>query len=142
MLEVGNCGTAARFLTAFCAQRAGKVVTLQGVERMYHRPIGQLVDALCEIGAQIEYLGQEGYPPLRITGCALVKHKLVRIDNPLSTQFVSALMLIGANVQTNSTSPYIDIPRARIEQFTRRISSRSQGVDCERNVVETSCWSC
>ena len=137
-LNLSNCGTAMRFLTAYCAQKEGQTTILDGVERMHHRPIGQLVDALREIGAQIEYLGQEGYPPLRITGCALDKHKLVRIDNPLSTQFVSALMLIGANVQTNSTSPYIDITRAIIEQFTRRISSRSQGVDCERKVVENN----
>ena len=137
-LNLSNCGTAMRFLTAYCAQKEGQTTILDGVERMHHRPIGQLVDALRAIGAQIEYLGQEGYPPLRITGCALDKHKLVRIDNPLSTQFVSALMLIGANVQTNSTSPYIDITRAIIEQFTRRISSRSQGVDCERKVVENN----
>ena len=137
-LNLSNCGTAMRFLTAYCAQKEGHTTILDGVERMHHRPIGQLVDALRAIGAQIEYLGQEGYPPLRITGCALDKHKLVRIDNPLSTQFVSALMLIGANVQTNSPSPYIDITRAIIEQFTRRISSRSQGVDCERKVVENN----
>ena len=137
-LNLSNCGTAMRFLTAYCAQKEGQTTILDGVERMRNRPIGQLVDALRAIGAQIEYLGQEGYPPLRITGCALDKHKLVRIDNPLSTQFVSALMLIGANVQTNSTSPYIDITRAIIEQFTRRISSRSQGVDCERKVVENN----
>ena len=137
-IDVGNCGTAMRFLTAYCAQLDGQTTILDGIERMRHRPIGQLVEALREIGAQIEYLGQEGYPPLRITGCALDKHKLVRIDNPLSTQFISALLLIGANVQTNSTSPYIDITRAIIEQFTRRISSRSQGVDCERKVVENN----
>ncbi len=137
-LNLSNCGTAMRFLTAYCAQKEGHTTILDGVERMHHRPIGQLVEALREMGAQIEYLGQEGYPPLRITGCALDKHKLVRIDNPLSTQFVSALMLIGANVQTNSTSPYINITRAIIEQFTRRISSRSQGVDCEQKVVENN----
>ena len=133
-LNLGNCGTAMRFLTAYCAQKEGQTTILDGVERMHHRPIGQLVEALREIGAQIEYLGEDGYPPLRIIGCALDKHRIVRINNPLSTQFISALLLIGANVQTDSTSPYIDITRAIIEQFTRRISSRSQGVDCERKV--------
>ena len=137
-INLGNCGTAMRFLTAYCAQLDGQTTILDGVERMHHRPIGQLVEALREIGAQIEYLGEEGFPPLRIKGCALDKHRIVRIDNPLSTQFVSALLLIGANVQTNSTSPYIDITRAIIEQFTRRISSRSQGVDCKRKVVENN----
>jgi 5-enolpyruvylshikimate-3-phosphate synthase len=59
----------------------------------------------------------------------------VTINTPLSTQFVSALLLIGANVQTDSTSPYITLTRALIEQY---ISCRSQGVDCERNVVENN----
>ena len=118
ILDIGNCGTAARFLTAYLAQRINQVVVLDGVERMRHRPIGQLVEALREIGAQIEYLGEEGFLPLRITGCALDKHRIVWIDNPLSTQFVSALLLIGANVQTNSTSPYINITRAIIQHYT------------------------
>ena len=104
-----------RFLTAYCAQLEGQTSVLDGVERMHHRPIGQLVDALREMGAQIEYLGQEGYPPLRITGCKLDKHRIVTINNPLSTQFVSALLLIGANVQTDCTSPYITLTRGMIK---------------------------
>ena len=118
ILNIGNCGTAARFLTAYLAQRINHVFILDGVERMRHRPIGQLVEALREIGAQIEYMNEEGFLPLRITGCALDKDKVIRIDHPLSTQFVSALLLIGANIHTYSTSPYIDITRAIIEQYT------------------------
>ena len=124
-LDVGNCGTAMRFLTAYCAQLEGQTTILDGVERMHHRPMGQLVDALREIGAQIEYLGEEGFPPLRIKGCALDKHRIVRIDNPLSTQFISALLLIGANVQTNCNSPYIDITRELIKQWSSREESIS-----------------
>ena len=116
-IDVGNCGTAMRFLTACCAQLAGQTTILDGIERMHHRPIGQLVDALREIGANIEYLGEEGFPPLRIKGCILDKHRIVTINNPQSTQFVSALLLIGANVQTNSTSPYITLTRTLIEQY-------------------------
>ena len=116
-LDIGNCGTAARFLTAYCAQREGKVVVLCGVERMHHRPIGQLVDALRSMGADIEYLGEEGYPPLRITGQVLDKSQLITLNQPQSTQFVSALLLIGANVQTNSNSPYISLTREMIEQY-------------------------
>ena len=117
VLNIGNCGTAARFLTAFLAQRENKSIIIQGVERMYHRPIAQLVDALRSIGAQIEYLGEEGFLPLHIKGCALDKHRIVRIDDPLSTQFVSALLLIGANVQTNSTSPYIKMTHTLVERY-------------------------
>ena len=71
LIDVGNCGTAMRFLTAYCAQLEGQTTILDGVERMHHRPIGQLVDALRVIGADIEYLGEEGFPPLRIKGCIL-----------------------------------------------------------------------
>ena len=116
-LHLGNCGTAMRFLTAYCAQLEGQTTILDGVERMRHRPIGQLVDALREIGADIEYLGEEGFPPLRIKGCILDKDRIVTLNNPQSTQFVSALLLIDANVQTDSTSPYITLTRELIEQY-------------------------
>ena len=117
-IDIGNCGTAMRFLTAYCAQLEGQITILDGVERMHHRPIGQLVDALREIGAQIDYLSEEGFPPLCIKGCVLDKHRIVTIHNPQSTQFVSALLLIGANVQTNSTSPYITLTRSLIQHYT------------------------
>ena len=139
-IDLGNCGTAMRFLTAYCAQLDGKTVILDGVERMHHRPIGQLVDALREIGADIEYLGEEGFPPLRITGCALDKHKLVRIDNPLSTQFVSALMLIGANVQTNSTSPYINITREIIDQYSHKFKIHNSKFIIEKDWSSAAFW--
>ena len=117
-IDIGNCGTAMRFLTAYCAQLEGQTTILDGVERMHHRPIGQLVDALREIGAQIDYLGEDGFPPLCIKGCVLDKHRIVTIHNPQSTQFVSALLLIGANVQTDNTSPYITLTRELIQQYT------------------------
>ena len=134
-VNLGNCGTAMRFLTAYCAQLDGQTTILDGVERMHHRPIGQLVDALREIGAQIEYLGEEGFPPLRITGCALDKHKIVQIDNPLSTQFISALLLIGANVHTNSTSPYINITREIIAQYLQRTTRANYSEQRERTTA-------
>ena len=139
-LDVGNCGTAMRFLTAYCAQLEGQITILDGVERMRHRPIGQLVEALREIGAQIEYLGEEGFPPLRITGCALDKHRIVRIDNPLSTQFVSALMLIGANVQTNSTSPYINITREIIDQYSHKFKIHNSKFIIEKDWSSAAFW--
>ena len=117
-IDIGNCGTAMRFLTAYCAQLEGQITILDGVERMHHRPIGQLVDALREIGADIEYIGTEGFPPLCIKGCALDKQRIVTIHNPQSTQFVSALLLIGANIQTDSTSPYITLTRSLIQHYT------------------------
>ena len=136
-IDIGNCGTAMRFLTAYCAQLDGTTVILDGVERMHHRPIGQLVDALRSIGADIDYLGEEGYPPLRIRGCILDKHRIVTLNNPQSTQFVSALLLIGANVQTDSNSPYIDITRAIIEQYPNAASGSSS---LERDWSSAAFW--
>lgn len=133
-IDLGNCGTAMRFLTAYCAQLEGQTTILEGVERMRHRPIGQLVDALREIGADIEYLGEEGFPPLRIKGCILDKHRIVTLNNPQSTQFVSALLLIGADVQTDSTSPYITLTREIIDQYP--IAHRaSNSPHCGRPIV-------
>ena len=140
-LNLSNCGTAMRFLTAYCAQLEGQTIILDGVERMRHRPIGQLVDALREIGADIEYLGEEGFPPLRIKGCILDKHRIVTINNPQSTQFVSALLLIGANVQTDSTSPYITLTRALIEQYALALSpNRLSPIVLERDWSSAAFW--
>ena len=140
-IELGNCGTAMRFLTAYCAQLAGQTTILDGVERMHHRPIGQLVDALREIGADIEYLGEEGFPPLRIMGKALDKSKPITLNQPQSTQFVSALLLIGANVQTDSTSPYITLTRVLIEQYALASSPyRLSPIALERDWSSAAFW--
>ena len=139
-LHLSNSGTAMRFLTAYCAQLEGLRTILDGIERMRQRPIGQLVDALREIGAQIDYLGEEGFPPLRITGCILDKNRVVRIDDPLSTQFVSALLLIGANVQTNSTSPYIDITRKIIDQYSCKFKIQNSEFIIEKDWSSAAFW--
>lgn len=137
-IDLGNCGTAMRFLTAYCAQLEGQTIILDGIERMRHRPIGQLVDALREIGADIAYLGEEGFPPLRIKGCILDKHRIVTLNNPQSTQFVSALLLIGANVQTNSTSPYITLTREIIERYLQRGRRANYSKQSERSTAQRS----
>ena len=137
-LHLSNCGTAMRFLTAYAAQLENRVTILDGVERMHHRPIGQLVDALREIGADIEYLGEEGFPPLRIKGCILNKHREVTITNPQSTQFISALLLIGVNVQTNSTSPYIYITQEVIKQY--QLSPFSFHLTVEKDWSAAAFW--
>ena len=137
-IDLGNCGTAMRFLTAYCAQLEGQTTILDGVERMHHRPIGQLVDALREIGADIEYLGEEGFPPLRIKGCTLDKRRIVTINNPQSTQYISALLLIGANVITNSTSPYIYITQEVIKQY--QLSPFSYHLSVEKDWSSAAFW--
>jgi 3-phosphoshikimate 1-carboxyvinyltransferase len=91
--NVGHAGTAMRFLTAYFACKPGEVI-LTGSERMKNRPIGILVDLLKELGARIDYLGKEGFPPLRISGGKLKGGKRV-INSEVSSQYISALLLIA-----------------------------------------------
>jgi 3-phosphoshikimate 1-carboxyvinyltransferase len=94
-LHLGNAGTAMRFLTAACCLgEPGSVYTLDGVPRMRERPIGELVEPLRELGANIEYLGEEGYPPLRIHAKGL-RGGDIHIPNVISSQYVSALLQVG-----------------------------------------------
>ena len=94
LIDVGAAGTAMRFLTAVMAASAGREVTIDGSERMRCRPIGPLVDALRSCGALIDYVEQEGFPPLHITGQRL-KGGDVTVDAGVSSQFVSALLMAG-----------------------------------------------
>ena len=118
-INVGAAGTAMRFLTAYFAIREGVTVTLDGVERMRHRPIGPLVDALRLLGAHIEYLGQEGFPPLQITGTAMHGGDITMAGN-VSSQFISAVMMIlpaigGGSIQLTGnivSAPYIHMTAA------------------------------
>ena len=96
-LNLNASGTALRFLTAFCAVSEGEFV-LTGSKRLCERPIKPLVDALCRMGAKIEYVDKEGFAPLRIKGGNLKGGK-VSLDASLSSQFVSALMLIADKVE-------------------------------------------
>ena len=118
-INVGAAGTAMRFLTAYFAIREGVTVTLDGVERMRHRPIGPLVDALRLLGAHIEYLGQEGFPPLQITGTAMHGGDITMAGD-VSSQFISAVMMIlpaigGGSIQLKGnivSAPYIHMTAA------------------------------
>lgn len=93
-IDVGPAGTTMRFLTALCAAVPGTVVELRGSERMHERPIDDLVNALRQLGADIEYLGRDGCPPLRIRGSTL-KGRAIEVDGSLSSQFLSALLLVS-----------------------------------------------
>lgn len=138
-LDVDNCGTAMRFLTAYCAQSEGCEVTLTGCERMCHRPIGQLVDALLLCQADIVYLGEEGFPPLQIHGRRLVPAPIA-IPHPLSTQFVSALLLIGLDVTTTISSPYIDLTRTMVQACALPHGSRPLPQTIEADWSAAAFW--
>lgn len=108
-LHLGNAGTAMRFLTAACCLGApGSVYTLDGIPRMRERPIGELVEPLRQLGANIEYLGNEGYPPLRITACGLAGKEL-HIKRVISSQFISALFQIAPFINDGLTI-YLPVP--------------------------------
>ncbi len=92
-VDVADCGTAARFLTAFFAATEGTDIVISGTERMNKRPMAPLVDALRQLGAQIEYRDVEGCLPLHIRGCQLSGGE-VNLDASASSQFASALAMI------------------------------------------------
>ena len=128
VIDVGAAGTAMRFLSAYFATREGIAVTLDGTERMRHRPIGALVEALRRLGACIDYMGNEGYPPLRITGKALRGGDVV-MDGSVSSQFISAVMMIlpaiggGAITLTGDivSAPYIHLTASVMRQMGAQV---------------------
>lgn len=115
-IKCQNAGTVFRFLTALLAQQSGNWV-LTGSDRMLQRPVEALCTALQELGASIEYLGKEGFPPVRIQGTKLHGGR-ISIDASQSSQFASAMLLIAPCIQgglqidfagTIASRPYIDM---------------------------------
>lgn len=134
--NLDNCGTALRFLLPYYASQAGSEVVLTGSERLQERPIAPLVEALRTLGANIVYLQKEGFAPLRIIGQADLQGKVV-LNDPLSTQFVSALLLLSAvkpavQVESNCRSPYV--------QMTEQVIARYPQVPIERDWSSAAFW--
>lgn len=100
-VNVGAAGTSMRFLTAYLALTEG-IHTITGSERMKQRPITLLVEALRSLGAEIEYIETEGYPPLRIKGGCL-KSGVVELDGSVSSQYISALLMIAPQIDGGLT---------------------------------------
>ena len=122
--DIKAAGTAMRFLTAFLSKIVGEW-TITGTERMKNRPIKLLVDALNSLGARIEYIEKEGYPPLRIFGSALQGGE-ISLAGGVSSQYISALLMVAPlmengltlNLEGNIISrPYIDLTLQLMEQF-------------------------
>jgi 3-phosphoshikimate 1-carboxyvinyltransferase len=124
-LFLGNAGTAFRPLTAVLALNGGDY-RLSGVPRMHERPIGDLVDALRQLGAQIDYLGYPGYPPLGIRPVQLNESRHVTVRGNTSSQFVTALLLaaplVGRELTIEVTGeliskPYVEITLNLMQRF-------------------------
>ena len=126
---IGNAGTAMRFLTGWLAFTPGRFI-LDGEERMRERPIGDLVNVLTSIDAEVEYVDKEGYPPLRIRGKRMRGGFDVTISAETSSQFVSALMLGGATlpdgitlrISSQASAPYIDITADILQSFGANVT--------------------
>ena len=123
-IDIKAAGTAMRFMTAYLSVMEGTHI-LTGTERMKHRPIAILVDALRKLGANIEYVGTEGYPPLRITGQSL-NGGLLEIPGNVSSQYISALLMIAPMLKEGMTlhllgdiisRPYIDLTLWMMGEF-------------------------
>lgn len=124
IIDIKAAGTAMRFMTAYLSATEGEH-TITGTKRMKHRPIGILVDALRYLGAEIEYVGEEGYPPLRIRGRQLEGGTLL-IAGDVSSQYISALLMIapiltkGLELKLTGniiSRPYIDLTLHLMHEF-------------------------
>ncbi|MDH6343040.1 3-phosphoshikimate 1-carboxyvinyltransferase [Parabacteroides sp. PFB2-12] len=122
--DIGAAGTSMRFLTAFLSKIVGEW-TITGTERMKNRPIRILVDALNSLGAKIEYMEKEGYPPLRILGSALQGGE-ISLAGDVSSQYISALLMIAPYMEKGLTlhlegtvisQPYIRLTLSLMEQY-------------------------
>lgn len=133
LIDIMAAGTAMRFLSAYLAVNEGtRIIT--GTERMKQRPIGILVDALRTLGAKVEYVEKEGFPPLRITGGAHEGETLTLPGN-VSSQYISALLMIGPTLKKGLTieltgdivsRPYIDLTLQLMHTFGAQAAWRSE----------------
>lgn len=124
-VDIGPAGTAMRFSSALLAVTEGTHV-ITGSERMKNRPIGILVDALRTLGAQVEYVEKEGYPPLKITGNPDLEGGELSLPGNVSSQYISALLMIGPALKKGLkltltdnivSRPYINLTLRLINDF-------------------------
>ncbi len=136
-IDVHHAGTAMRFLTAYFAVQENRTVTITGSMRMKERPIQILVDALNQLGADVSYLENLGFPPLQIEGRTLTNNQ-VTVKAAVSSQYISALLLIGSKLENGlyvtldgeiTSIPYIKMTLQLLNQI---------GVETffENNIIE------
>ena len=125
IIDIHHAGTAMRFLTAYFSTQDGRDIELTGSKRMKERPIAILVDALNQLGAEITYKENEGFPPLLIKGKKLTKNKVTLKAN-VSSQYISALLLIAPKLENGieltldgeiTSVPYIKMTLSLLEEI-------------------------
>ena len=138
-IDVHHAGTAMRFLTAYFAVQEGKEVVLTGSSRMKERPIQLLVEALNQLGAEISYEENEGFPPIKIKGKKITKNK-VSLPANVSSQYISALLLIAPKLENGleltlegeiTSVPYIKMTLALLNEIGVKTSF-------EKNVIKVN----
>ena len=156
IVDIHHAGTAMRFLTAYFAVNEGREVVLTGSQRMTERPIKVLVEALQQLGAQISYEKEEGFPPIRIKGQKITANK-VSIPANVSSQYISALLLVAPKLENGieltlvgeiTSIPYIKMTLALLNDLDIQTSfegnvikvSPKQGVESKVMTVESD-WS-
>lgn len=134
VVDIHHAGTAMRFLTAYFSVLVKSEVTLTGSNRMKERPIQVLVDALTSLGAQIEYLGNSGFPPIRIVGRDLINNE-VELRANVSSQYISALLLIAPSLKNGlllhlvgdiTSRPYIEMTLALLTKIGVEVEFEGQ----------------
>ena len=130
-VNIGAAGTAMRFLTAYFASQPWRSVLLDGTPRMRKRPIGELVEALRLCGADIDYYASEGYPPLWIEGRHLKADAPLRMRGNVSSQYVSAMMMVAPMMKGGLTieieggltsRPYVEMTAALMRHFGAEVT--------------------
>ena len=147
LIDVHHAGTAMRFLTAFFAIQEGKEVVITGSSRMKERPIKILVDALNQLGAEISYEENEGFPPIRIKGKKLTQNK-VSLPANVSSQYISALLLIAPKLENGleltlegeiTSVPYIKMTLALLNEIGVKTSFVGNKITvCHAELVSAS----
>ena len=144
LIDVHHAGTAMRFLTAYFSIQEGKEVVLTGSSRMKERPIKILVDALNELGAEITYEENEGFPPIRIKGKKITKNK-VSLPANVSSQYISALLLIAPKLENGleltlegeiTSVPYIKMTLALLNEIGVMTSFENNLITVKSSEVE------
>ena len=125
VVDIHHAGTAMRFLTAYFSIQEGRETVLTGSKRMKERPIKILVEALKELGAEISYVENDGFPPIKITGKKLTKNK-VALNANVSSQYISALLLIASKLENGieltlegeiTSVPYINMTLSLLDEI-------------------------
>ena len=146
IIDIGHAGTAMRFLTSYFSLTTKKEIELRGSQRMHNQPIKILVDSLREIGASIDYIDKEGYPPLLIKPSELISKNLI-IDSSTSSQYISSLLLIapkisgGLKIQLTgreTSKPYIDMTISLLKKLGVEITTTDNQISiCELQKIES-----